>query len=102
MEMILLGEKLTAAQALEMGMVTRVYPADDFDLQTDKILERLAGKSPIGLRLGKEAFNACEGLDLEPALSRLAEGLQSVAATRDAVEGITAFIEKRTPVFTGE
>jgi len=102
MEMILLGEKLTAAQALDMGMITRVYTGDTFDDETDKILDTLAAKSPIGLRLGKEAFNACEGMDLEPALSRLAEGLQSVAATKDAVEGITAFIEKRKPVFTGE
>lgn len=102
MEMILLGEKLSAAQALEMGMVTRVYPESDFHGETDKILKTLAGKSPIGLRLGKEAFNACEGLDLTPALSRLAQGLQAVAATKDAVEGITAFIEKRKPVFTGE
>ncbi len=102
MEMILLGEKLTAAQALEMGMVTRVYPEETFHSKTDEILDTLAGKSPIGLRLGKEAFNACEGLDLESALARLSEGLQAVAATKDAVEGITAFIEKRKPVFIGE
>lgn len=102
MEMILLGEKMTAAQALEMGLVTRVYPESDFHGQTDKILNTLTSKSPIGLRLGKETFNACEGLDLTPALSRLAEGLQAVAATQDAVEGITAFMEKRKPVFKGE
>ncbi|WDP89543.1 MAG: enoyl-CoA hydratase/isomerase family protein [Desulfobacter sp.] len=102
MEMILLGEKLTAAQALDMGLVTRVCPANTFDGETEKILESLAAKSPIGLALGKEAFNACEGLDLKPALSRLSQGLQAVAGTRDAAEGITAFIEKRKPVFTGD
>lgn len=102
MEMILLGEKLTAAQALDMGMVTRVYPADSFDAETATILETIAGKSPIGLRLGKEAFNACEGVELPQALLKLSQGLQQVAATKDAVEGITAFIEKRKPVFTGE
>ncbi|WDP85415.1 MAG: enoyl-CoA hydratase/isomerase family protein [Desulfobacter sp.] len=102
MEMILLGEKMPASQALDMGMVTRVYPKDIFDDQVDKILGTLAAKSPLGLRLGKEAFNACEGLALEPALSRLAQGLEAVAGTKDAVEGITAFMEKRTPVFTGE
>ena len=102
MEMILLGEKISAEKALEMGMVTRVYPGESFDAEVDKILHTLSSKSPIGLRLGKEAFAACEGLDLEPALSRLAEALQAVASTKDAAEGITAFMEKRPPVFTGE
>ncbi|MCG8633324.1 MAG: enoyl-CoA hydratase-related protein [Desulfobacterales bacterium] len=102
MEMILLGEKMTAAQALETGLVTRVYPKDSFSAGVDAVLESLAGKSPVGLRMGKEAFNACEGLGLEPALSRLAEALQGVAATKDAAEGIAAFIEKRPPVFIGE
>ncbi len=102
MGMILLGEKLSAAQALEMGMVTRVCPADTFDSEVETLLEKLSAKSPIGLRLGKAAFNACEGQDLNTALLQLAQALQDVAATRDATEGITAFLEKRKPVFTGE
>ena len=102
MEMILLGEKLTADQALDMGMVTRVCSPEDFDSQVETILEKLSAKSPVGLRLGKEAFAACEGQDLNTALLGLAKGLQDVAATKDATEGITAFLEKRQPVFTGE
>ncbi len=102
MEMILLGEKITAAKALEMGMVTRVYPGQIFDGETRKILDALAAKSPIGMRLGKEAFNACEGMPLVPALTRLARGLEDISVTKDALEGINAFMEKRTPVFTGE
>jgi enoyl-CoA hydratase/carnithine racemase len=102
MEMILLGERLTAKQALEMGMITRVVPQENFDNEVGKVLSALAAKSPIGMRLGKEAFNAVEGMALGDAVNQLADQLAKVAATKDATEGITAFLEKRTPVFTGE
>jgi len=101
MEMIMLGERLTAAQALEMGLVTRVVPAADFDAEVDKVLAALAGKSPIGMRLGKEAFAAAETMPLEEAVRFLAGRLAEVAATDDAREGITAFLERRPPRFTG-
>jgi len=102
MEMILLGEKLTAAQALDMGLVTRVTSEADFDDAVGSVLAALAGKSPIGMRLGKEAFTAAEGLPLEEAVYLLAGKLEEVAATDDAREGITAFLERRPPVFTGK
>lgn len=101
MEMILLGEKLTADQALEMGMVTRVVEAENLDDEVQGVLKTLAGKSPIGIKLGKEAFYAAQDMNLEDALDLLAGKLQEVAATEDAVEGITAFIQKRAPQFKG-
>lgn len=102
MEMVLLGERMTARQALDMGMLTRVVPADQLDGTVAGILETLAGKSPIGLKLGKEAFYRTADLPFEEALDQLAQGLKKVIATEDAVEGMTAFIEKRKPVFTGK
>ncbi len=102
MEMILLGEKLSAAQALDMGLVTRICASEELAAETEKVLDALASKSPIGLKIGKQAFNTCQDLALEPALFKLAQGLEAVAGTRDAVEGITAFLEKRKPEFTGE
>lgn len=101
MEMILLGEKLTADQALEMGMVTRVVPAEKFDLEVEDVLKKLVAKSPIGLKIGKAAFNEVESMDLGPALDFLSRKLMEVAGTADAAEGITAFMEKRAPIFTG-
>ncbi len=102
MEMILLGEKLTANQALEMGMITRAVPKEQFEEQVDKVLKTITSKSPIGLRIGKEAFQGIETMDLETSVNFLSEKLIEVAGTQDAVEGITAFLEKRTPKFTGK
>ncbi|MCP4116094.1 MAG: enoyl-CoA hydratase [Desulfobacteraceae bacterium] len=102
MEMILLGEKLTARQALEMGMITRMAPREGFNNEVNKVLSALAAKSPIGLSLGKKAFNAVENMELDDAVNHLSDQLAKVAATKDAAEGITAFLEKRKPVFKGE
>lgn len=102
MEMIMLGDRLTAPQAMSMGMVTRVVSEADFDAEVDGILSALAQKSPIGMRLGKEAFAAAETMPLADAVQYLSGRLAAVAATQDATEGITAFLEKRAPNFTGK
>lgn len=102
MEMVLLGDRLTAQQALELGMLTRVVPADRLDETVAGILKTLVGKSPIGLKLGKEAFYQTADMPFEEALDLLSQGLKKVIATDDAREGMTAFIEKRKPVFTGK
>ncbi|HNY64211.1 MAG TPA: enoyl-CoA hydratase-related protein [Deltaproteobacteria bacterium] len=101
-EMIMLGERLTAAEALSMGLITRVVPAPELDGAVDAVLGSLTAKSPIGMKIGKEAFDRAEGMGLAEALDFLSAKLVEVASTRDAREGITAFLEKRTPVFTGE
>lgn len=101
MEMVLLGEKLTAAQALDMGMITRVTADDALDGEVEKIVTQLGEKSPIGTALGKQAFFAAEEMNLGDALDYLSAKLGEVMATGDAAEGITAFLEKRKPVFQG-
>jgi enoyl-CoA hydratase len=102
MEMCLLGEKLTAQQALDMGMVTRVVPQEKLDEEVNGILKSLAGKSPIGMKIGKEAFYKMSDLPFEEAIDFLAKQLTAIASTEDAKEGIMAFLEKRDPDFKGK
>ena len=102
MEMVLLGEKLSAQQALEMGLITRMADPDDLDAEVDKVLKILVKKSPIGMKIGKEAFYAAADMPFEQALDLLAEKFSDVAATQDAREGIMAYLEKREPLFSGK
>jgi len=102
MEMILLGERLSAQQALDMGLITRVVPATELDAEVKKVLAILTSKSPIGMKMGKQAFYAVANMPLQEALNYLAERIKEVAGTEDAKEGITAFMEKRPPNFAGK
>ena len=102
MEMILLGERLSADQALEMGLITRIAQPEKLDEEVALTLNALAAKSPIGIKIGKEAFYAMVDMPFEEAVDFLSDKISEVAATEDAKEGITAFIEKRKPVFKGK
>lgn len=101
MEMILLGERISAKEALDMGLVTRIYPPSFFEEAVSKIVDTLKGKSPIGIKIGKEAFFAMAAMPLEEALDYLSSKLLEVASTEDATIGLTAFLEKRKPAFIG-
>lgn len=100
--MILLGERYGAEQAREMGFVTAVHPDGELDTAVEEIAHKLTRKSPIGMRLGKASYTAMQDMPLEEALDFLNQELAKVANTKDAAEGIAAFMEKREARFTGE
>ncbi len=101
MEMVLLGERVPAPQALQMGLITRCVPSAELDSAVEAVVTALARKSPIGMKLGKAAFYAMADMPFEEAVDYLSSRLGAVISTEDAKEGITAFLEKREPDFKG-
>lgn len=102
LEMMLFGERMEADEAAAIGLVNRAVDAAELDTAVKAITEKIAEKSPITLKLGLEAFASQDDMDLEAALPMLRERLSACLATDDAREGLTAFLEKRKPNWTGK
>ncbi|HEU0250420.1 MAG TPA: enoyl-CoA hydratase-related protein [Solirubrobacteraceae bacterium] len=100
-ELLLLGERWSAQQALEAGIVNKVVPADEFDAAVEEWATKLASKSPVIMRLGKEAMRRQLDMPLDDALDYLRAQLTLATSTEDIVEGVTAFFEKREPEWKG-
>lgn len=100
-EMLLLGERLTAEQAREEGIVNKVVPAGSFDAQVDEWAKMLAAKSPLIMKLGKDAMWRQMDMDLAAALDYLRSQLAIELSSEDAIEGVKAFFEKREPEWKG-
>jgi enoyl-CoA hydratase len=97
LQLVLLGERLTAAEAMAWGLVNQVVPAAQLDEATHALAAKLAGKSKAILALGKRAFLAAEDLPLPNAMELLAANLSLNVMAEDAAEGVTAFMQKRPP-----
>ncbi len=100
-ELLLLGERWSAAQALEAGIVNRVVADAELDATVADWSGKLAAKSPVIMRLGKEAMRRQLDMPLDDALDYLRAQLTVAQSTEDIVEGVGAFFEKRDPVWKG-
>jgi enoyl-CoA hydratase/carnithine racemase len=100
-ELLLLGERMSAERAREAGIVNRVVPDAEFEAAVDEWAVKLASKSPVLMKLGKDAMYRQLDMPLDEALDYLRSQLSIAFTTEDIQEGVTAFFEKREPNWTG-
>src|SRR5689334_1888799 len=100
-ELLLLGEQLSAAEAERIGIVNKVVPDTEFDAAVADWAGKLAAKSPLLMRMGKEAMYRQQDMAFADALEYLHAQLSLAFSTDDIKEGVQAFMGKREPAWTG-
>ena len=101
LEMLLLGDRISAERARELGLVSRVVAQADLDAAVDEVAGKLAKKSPVIMKLGRDSFYRTQDMEFRGALEYLQAQLSIVTLTEDTKEGVMAFFEKREPNFKG-
>jgi len=99
LELLFFGDLITAGEALSMGIINRVMPEAVLDRETRNWAALLAQKSPQALQIAKKAFYVAADMDYYKAFEYMNEAFARLCSTEDAKEGISAFLEKRTPVW---
>jgi enoyl-CoA hydratase/carnithine racemase len=102
MEMLLLGDKIDSKTAVEHGLINRRVPGKFLNEAVSEVANKIASKSPFTLKIGKEAFYKQLEMPLSEAYEYTSKVMIQNMQARDAEEGISAFIEKRLPVWTGK
>lgn len=100
-EMMLLGERISAEQAVEYGLANRVVAVEGFEDAVNDWAARLASKSPVLMRLGHDAMHRQQDMAIDDALEFLRSQLSLTFSTEDIREGVEAFFEKREPEWRG-
>ena len=100
-EMCITGDSISAAEALACGLVNYVAEPGELDTKLDWLLSRVLARSPTAIRRGKHALRAIAGMTFEEAIAHMEAQVSILALTEDAQEGLAAFREKRSPVWTG-
>ena len=102
LEMEMLGDRWTATQLQSLGVINRVVQRDQLDRTVKEITAKLAAKSPIAMRLGRDSFYRQQDMEFRAALTYLHSQFTLITLTDDSKEGIKAFFEKREPDFKGK
>jgi enoyl-CoA hydratase/carnithine racemase len=101
MEMLLTGEFVSAEEALDIGLVNKVVPAEELEKEARDLAEKIAGSSPLVVGIGKGAFYRQREMPVEQAYAYTKEVMSFNATFADAQEGMCAFLEKRKPEWIG-
>lgn len=101
LEMVMLGDRWTATQLQQYGLVNRVVAAERLDEETDRLATTLAQKSTAIMRLGRDSFYSQQDMEFRTALAYLHSLVTLVTLTEDSAEGRKAFFEKRPPQYRG-
>jgi len=101
MELILTGDMIDAQHAYNLGLVNLVVPAADLEAKTLELANRIAEKSPVALRMAKEAVKTAARSSLDEGLRREIDLFALTFSSEDKDEGVRAFLEKRKPDFKG-
>jgi enoyl-CoA hydratase/carnithine racemase len=99
--MMLLGERLEALEAAELGLLNHAVPPEALDAEIETLCAKLATKAPLAIQHGLRALAAQDTLTLEAALPMLRDRLGQLLSTDDAREGLMAFLQKRSPEWKG-
>ncbi len=102
MRMILSGDMIPAAEAKEIGLVDLVFPADELRVKTLELAQKIASKSPLTLKVAKEALRASERLAIEDGITYERDLFCLCFSSKDKEEGVAAFLDKRPAAWTGK
>lgn len=102
MEMILTGDMIDAPTALDLGLVNHVFPPEELEAKTMELASKIAEKSPIALQMAKEAVKLASRSNLDEGLRREVDLFAICFSSQDKEEGVSAFLEKRKPIFKGK
>ncbi len=101
-EAIFTARKIPAAEAAELGLITRTLPRVQLDAEVDQVLAAVAEKAPLATSRGRRALAAIERPNLKNDLGRLCDELAALMRTEDVAEGMSAFMQKRAPQWKGK
>jgi enoyl-CoA hydratase len=102
MEMVLTGDMINAKEAYEYGLINKVVPKELYLDEAVNLAKTVAQYSPVALQLAKDSVKTAFETDLQQGLQYERKNFYTLFAAEDQKEGMTAFIEKRNPVFTGK